>query len=33
MTHKTGKAWIASAGGSVEPADAMLGDKVSEYLK
>ena len=33
MTHKTGKAWIASASGSVEPADAMLGDKVSEYLK
>ena len=33
MTTKTRKAWIASASGSVESADAMLGDKVLEYLK
>ena len=32
MTRKTGKAWIASASGSVEPAGALLGDKVGDYL-
>ena len=33
MTERTGKAWIASAHGGVQPAQDMLGDKVSEYLK